>query len=393
MKSLQSYCFIFLLSIMMLSCESGEQQQSGNEEDATPASELSFTKEAYGDTPDGPAELYTLKNKNGVTIKITNFGGIVVSIHTPDKNGTFADIALGFDDLTGYLGPHPHFGTLVGRYGNRIADAKFAIDNKTYTLAANNGKNHLHGGLKGFGKVLLMGEELTGTNQIGVKLTYLSKDMEEGYPGNLDVTVNYWLTNKDELRIEYTATTDKPTIVNLTNHSYFNLAGAGNGDILGHLLRLNADHYTPVDKTLIPTGEIEPVEGTPFDFRKSRAIGAHVNSAHEQIQIGGGYDHNFVLNQQKEGDLGLAAAVYEPTSGRILEVYTTEPGVQFYSGNFLDGTITGKANKIYEHRYGFCLETQHFPNSPNQPDFPSTRLEPGETYETVTVFKFGVRSN
>lgn len=358
----------------------------------TPAKpQLSVTKEAYGETPDGPADLYTLKNANGLEVGITNYGGIIVSIKAPDQNGSFADVVLGFDDLTGYLGPHPHFGTLVGRYGNRIGNARFAIGSETYTLAANNGKNHLHGGNKGFGKVLLTGTEIATDDGTGVEMTYLSKDMEEGYPGNLQVTLSYVLTNDDELRIEYRATTDKATVVNLTNHSYFNLAGEGNGDILSHLLRINADNYTPVDEGLIPTGEIAPVEGTPFDFRKSMTIGARVESAHEQIRIGGGYDHNYVLNQESEGEMTLAAAVFERTSGRTLEVYTTEPGVQFYCGNFLDGSVVGKGGKAYQKRFGFCLETQHFPDSPNQESFPSTLLEPGQVYNTTTVFKFGVK--
>ena len=354
---------------------------------------LSIVKKAFGETPDGPADLYLMRNDHGMEVEVTNFGGIIVAIRTPDKTGKSADVVLGFDELEGYLGKHPHFGTLVGRYGNRIGNARFSLDGKSYQLAANNGDNHLHGGLKGFGKVLLKGTEIVRENGVGVQLTYLSKDMEEGYPGNLEVSVDYLLTNSNELQIEYRGITDKPTVVNLTNHSYFNLAGEGAGDVLKHLVRINADHYTPVDEALITTGEIAAVDASPFDFRKSMTIGARIESSHIQMQYGNGYDHNFVLNRKEEGELILAATVFERSSGRTLEVHTTEPGVQFYTGNFLDGSIRGKGGKTYERRFGFCLETQHYPDSPNKPDFPSTELRPGGIYQSTTVFKFGVRGD
>ncbi len=345
----------------------------------------------FGSVEGKPVRLYTLTNNNGMRADITNYGGIVVRLIVPDRSGTFEDVVLGFDDLEGYLKGHPYFGAIVGRYGNRIAGGRFTLDGKTYTLARNNPPNEpvnaLHGGLKGFDKVVWDVEE-SGRTQL--KLHYRSADGEEGYPGNLDVHVTYTLTHDNELKIDYLAMTDKPTPVNLTNHSYFNLAGQGKGDILGHELMIDADRYTPVDKTLIPTGVLAPVEGTPFDFRKPVTIGARINADHEQIRFGGGYDHNYVLNRRGKG-LERLIRVYEPGSGRIMEVSTTEPGVQFYTGNFLDGTLTGKQGRVYKHRYGFCLETQHFPDSPNHPDFPSTILPPGEAYRTTTVYKFSVK--
>lgn len=353
---------------------------------------MGLTQSEFGKMPDGrPAALYTLTNANGAVVKITNYGAIVTELWMPDKNGTLGDIVLGFDSLNGYFGESPYFGAIVGRYGNRIAKGAFTLDGKTYTLAINNDENHLHGGLVGFDKVLWTASvEQTRKDGVSLALRYLSKDMEEGYPGNLNVTVVYTLTNANELKIDYTATTDKPTVCNVTNHSYFNLAGQGNGDILGHELTLNADRFTPVDAGLIATGQLLPVKGTPMDFTKSTAIGARINSDDEQIKFGGGYDHNWVLNK-KGSELSLAAKVYEPTSGRTMDVWTNEPGVQFYAGNFLDGTLTGKGGKVYKHRYGFCLETQHYPDSPNKPEFPTTVLRPGQTYKTTTVYKFATR--
>ncbi|MCC6863076.1 MAG: galactose mutarotase [Bryobacterales bacterium] len=349
------------------------------------------TTQPFGKTPSGEeVRLFTLTNAGGMEVAITNYGGIVVSVKTPDRSGTIGDVVLGFDSLDGYLGPHPHFGSLIGRYGNRIAKGRFTLNGVEYKLAQNNGENHLHGGIRGFDKVVWQARPLTGGDAPGVVLTYLSRDGEEGYPGNLSATVVYSLTPNHELRIDYSATTDKDTVVNLTNHSYFNLAGPGEGDILAHELTLSASRFTPVDKGLIPTGELRAVESTPFDFRKPVAIGARINEKDEQLILGGGYDHNFVLDNSGRG-LAPAATVYEPKSGRVMEVLTTEPGVQFYTGNFLDGAIRGKGGKAYGKRYGFCLETQHFPDSPNKPQFPSTVLKPGGQYRTTTIYRFSAR--
>ena len=354
---------------------------------AVAAATRSITKKAFGKTREGESvDIYTLTNPSGMEARITNYGAILVSLKTPDRNGKLEDVVLGFDTLDGYLGEHPYFGSIVGRYGNRIAKGQFTLNGKQYKLATNNGPNALHGGIKGFNKKIWQAQQVGNS---AVKLTYLSKDGEEGYPGNLTVTVTYTLTDANQLRLEYTAATDKDTVINITNHSYFNLAGQGTGDVLGHRVMLNADRFTPVDSTLIPTGELRPVAGTPFDFRQPHAIGERIGATDQQIQFGGGYDHNWVLNGNM-GTLRPAARVVEPKSGRVLEVQTTEPGVQFYTGNFLDGTIKGKGGKVYDKRYGFCLETQHFPNSPNEPKFPSPVLKAGQTYESTTVFKFSV---
>jgi aldose 1-epimerase len=348
------------------------------------------TRARFGTMPDGrTVDQYTLTNGNGVEVTAIPYGGIITSLRVPDRSGKFDDIVLGFDRLDDYLKEHPFFGAIIGRYGNRIAKGQFALNGQTYKLATNNGPNHLHGGNKGFDKVLWGVEPIDVHPQSWVTFSRTSPDGEEGYPGNLRVRVTYRLTDKNELIVDYSATTDKPTPVNLTQHSYFNLAGQGSGDILGHELMVNADRYTPVDATLIPTGELAPVEGTPFDFRKPTAIGARINATHPQLKAGGGYDHNWVLNRKGAG-LQLAARVREPKTGRTLEIATTEPGIQFYSGNFLDGTLKGKGGALYRHRTGFCLETQHFPDSPNQSNFPSTVLKPGEEYKTRTVFTFGV---
>ncbi|HWP46191.1 MAG TPA: aldose epimerase family protein [Candidatus Limnocylindrales bacterium] len=352
---------------------------------------MGIEKQPFGKTPDGtPVDLYTLTNDNGMVVKITNYGGTVTSLIVPDRNGKMGDVVLGYDNLDGYLKNNPYFGCIIGRYANRIAKGRFVLNGVEYKLAQNNGENHLHGGIKGFDKVVWNAKEVKAGNGVGVELSYLSKDGEEGYPGNLSVTVTYVLTNNNELKINYLATTDKDTVVNLTHHSYFNLAGAGEGDILGHELMINADKFTPVDKTLIPTGELRSVKGTPMDFTQSTAIGARINQEDEQLIFGKGYDHNWVLNIV-EGALTRVARVYEPKTGRVMEVFTTEPGMQFYTGNFLDGTITGKGGKVYYQRYGFCLETQHFPDSPNKPQFPSTVLKPGQTYRTTTVYQFSTK--
>jgi len=355
---------------------------------ATPKSG-STEKKPFGKTPDGqPVDLYVLTNKNGVEAAITNYGGAVVSLKVPDRNGKFADVVLGYDSLDGYVNDKSYFGAIVGRYGNRIGHAQFSLDGKTYTLAKNNGENSLHGGIKGFNKAVWAAKELPAKNGQSLELTYPSKDGEEGFPGNLHVRVVYTLTDSNELKIEYSATTDKKTVVNLTNHTYFNLAGPGSGDILGHQLVIEADKFTPVDASLIPTGEFRDVQGTPLDFRKATAIGVRIDQDDEQLKLGHGYDHNFVLRRAAGAPISLAARVVEPNTGRVLEVWTTEPGVQFYTGNFLDGTARGKGGLTYARRSAFCLETQHFPDSPNQPKFPSVVLNPGEKYSTTTTYKF-----
>src|SRR5246127_5153284 len=338
-------------------------------------------------TRDGrPIILYTLTNAHGVEVRAMNYGGIILSLRIPDSKGQLADIVLGHEKLEGYTPNPPYLGAIVGRYANRIANGTFTLDGKAYTLPKNDGPNTLHGGTeKTFNKVVWDAEPLKG--KAGVTFTYLSKDGDDGFPGNLKVRVTYTLTNDNSIVIDYEATTDKATPINLSQHSYFNLAGEGTGDILNHELTLNADRFTPVDKNLIPTGELRPVKGTPLDFMQSTRVGARIDDSYEQLMLGHGYDHNWVINRKGDG-LTLAARMYEPTSGRVLEVSTTQPGIQFYTGNFLDGTVTGKQGHVYKRRYGFCLETQHFPDSPNHPEFPSTILKPGETLRSKTVFKF-----
>jgi aldose 1-epimerase len=347
-----------------------------------------ITKESFGQTTDGHSvDLYTLTNSRGAEVKITNYGGTVTSLKVPDRNGKFDDIVLGFDNLDGYLKATAYFGAIIGRYGNRIGKGRFTLHGVEYKLATNNGENHLHGGIKGFDKVVWNARPLKLPNGAALVLTYLSKDGEEGYPGNLSVRVVYTLTNTNDLKIDYSATTDKDTIVNLTHHSYFNLAGQGNGDILNHRLWINAARFTPTDAGSIPTGELRNVQGTPFDFTRPTAIGARINQDYEQLKLGKGYDHNFVLNG-KMGIMRRVARASDATSGRVMEVWTTEPGLQFYSGNFLDGTLTGKDGKVYQQRYGFCLETQHYPDSPNEPAFPTTVLRKGARYHTTTIYRF-----
>jgi len=357
------------------------------------AAPATITERPFGKTPDGQAvSLYTLTNTHGMQVRITNYGGAVTQILVPDRKGRMGDVALGYDTLAAYVknANNPYLGYIIGRFGNRIARGKFSLDGKQYSLYINNTPNSLHGGKEGFNTKVWTPAIVKEGGTVGVALTYLSKDGEEGYPGNLNVKVIYTLTNDDKLRIDYTATTDKDTVVNLTNHSYFNLAGQGNGTILDHLMMINADKYTPVDKTLIPTGKTPPVAGTPLDFRKPVAIGARIHANNTQLAYGHGYDHNYVLNKPDAHALTLAARVSCPRSGRVLTVYTTEPGIQFYSGNFLKGAATGKGGKIYGTNYGFALETQHYPDSPNQPSFPTTELKPGETYKTTTIYGFSV---
>ena len=348
-----------------------------------------FTLTPFGRTPDDKlVEVIQLTNSAGIEARVLTYGGIILSLKTPDRNGAMDDIVLGFDELAPYFTKSPYFGCIIGRYGNRIAKGKFTLDGKPYSLATNNGPNHLHGGVKGWDKVIWAAAPFNNTEGVGVVLTYTSADGEEGYPGTVKAIVKYTLNDQNQLTVDYEATTDKPTIINLTQHSYFNLAGTKANDILGHELLINADTYTPVDATLIPTGQIAPVEGTPFDFRKLTPIGARIKDANEQIKRGLGYDHNFVLVRNTP-TLAHAARVVEPQTGRTLDIFTDEPGIQFYSGNFLDGTLTGKGGRTYGHRSGFCLETQHFPDSPNRPNFPSTVLKPGDTYHSKTVFSFG----
>ncbi|MFL5501249.1 MAG: aldose epimerase family protein [Gemmatimonadaceae bacterium] len=347
----------------------------------------------FGTVAGQTVQLFTLKNAKGIEVQVTNYGGIITSIKTPDRAGRLADIVLGYDSLAGYLRDSPYFGAIVGRYANRIARGKFTLDGKTYTLAVNNGPNSLHGGVRGFDKVVWTAEALKDHDgQDNLVLRYTSPDGEEGYPGTVHVQVVYTLTD-DALMVVYEATTDKATPINLSQHTYWNLAGDAQRDVLGHIVTINADSITPVDSTLIPTGEIAPVEGTPFDFRAPTAIGARVDQRQNtQIRYGNGYDHNFVLKRKgvPSDTLRLAAQVVEPYSGRLLVVSTTEPGLQFYSGNFLDGSITGKDGAVYHFRYGMALETQHYPDSPNHPNFPSTILRPGQEYRSITVYMFGV---
>lgn len=340
------------------------------------------TQRSFGRAPEGtPVDLYLLTDGK-IEAGIITYGGIVVSLRTPDRNGKLDDVVLGCDSVEQYVSQTAHFGGIIGRYANRIAHGSFQLDGHTYSIPKNDGDNALHGGTKGFDKVVWTAKPIPG----GVELTYVSKDGEQGFPGTLTAVVKYTLSGS-ALQIEYSATTDKDTVVNLTNHSYFNLAGQGNGDILRHVLKIDASRITPVDANLIPTGELKPVEGTPFDFRKPYAVGARIDADDPQLRLGHGYDHNFVLDHA-QGALAEAAEVYEPTTGRILRVLTTEPGIQFYTGNFLDGSIKGKEGRVYKRRYALCLETQHFPDSPNHSSFPSTELKPGETFHSVTVYEF-----
>ena len=342
----------------------------------------------FGQTSDGyMIDIYTLTNKQGMEALITNYGATLVSLKTPDRYGKLVDVTLGYESLKAYERDKAYFGCIVGRYANRIAGGKFTLHGKRYQLVKNEGDNHLHGGARGFNKVIWQVKNLIDGVGPSVILTYLSPDGEEGYPGNLVVNVTYGLTEENELRIDYEAQTDQSTVINLTHHSYFNLAGAGSGDILGHVLTIFADEFTPVDDRLIPTGEFRRVRDTPMDFRQPTEIGARIEQDDEQLIRGNGYDHNWVLNKEA-GALALAARVFESRSGRTMEVYTTEPGIQFYSGNFLDSRVIGKAGEIYGQRGGFCLETQHFPDSPNRPEFPSTVLKPGEQYQQTTIYRF-----
>ena len=354
---------------------------------------MKIAQKPFGKYEDQQVVLYTLENDNGMTVKITNYGGIVTSIVVPDKTGARGDIVCGFDTLDGYFsdtykGNSPYFGCLVGRYAARIKDGKFTVEGKTFNVATNDGPNHLHGGERGFDKVVWDAKMEEGENGPSLLLAYTSEDGEEGYPGALHAVVRYTLTHENELAITYEADTDSPTPVNLTHHSYFNLSGNAERDILGHHLEIPAEHFTPVDDTLIPTGEYRPVEGTPFDFRTAKPIGQDIGTDNEQLRFGQGYDHNWVIDQWADGEWRHVGTLSDPESGRVMTIHSSEPGLQFYSGNFLDGSLSGKG-VVYQHRYGLCLETQHFPDSPNQPGFPDTILLPGEKYATKTVYSFG----
>ncbi|MHC4641573.1 MAG: aldose epimerase family protein [Planctomycetota bacterium] len=382
--SIKRFCLFVLVSAQIASvgCEAAFAQSSGKT-----SGRAGIQVESFGQTPEGQkVTLYNLTNANGLRAKVIDYGAILVSLEVPDRKGKLADIALGFDDLDSYVKRNPLFGATVGRYANRISNASFTLDGVEHKLTANAGKNHIHGGgKKRFDKVVWKGRPTRNEEGVCIQFTHLSKDGEEGFPGNLDCIVTYALTNKNELKISYKVTTDKPTIINLTNHSYFNLAGAGNGDVRGHEIMINANLYTPAGEGLIPTGEIHSVKNTPLDFTESKTIGSRI----DQLKETRGYDHNYVL-KKSTGQHDLASRVYEPASGRIMEVYTTEPGMQFYTANGMRG-IKGKDGKVYQRHYGFCLETQHFPDSPNKPHFPSTVLRPGREYNTETIFKFSTK--
>lgn len=394
MKIIKKSLFGFvLLSLVFLFVQCRDEKKNEN----NPAGETAennnviIEKNVFGETPEGEqVDIYTLTNKNGMEVKIITYGGRITSLKVPDKDGKYEDVVLGFDTLAQYIENNPYFGAIIGRYGNRIAKGKFSIDDVEYSLPTNDGENHLHGGNKGFDKVIWNATSEEGKNSSSLVLTYLSEDMEQGYPGNLETTVTYTLNNDNSLDVLYEATTDEKTIVNLTQHSYFNLSGDFDEKILDHKVEINADKFLPVDRTLIPTGELRNVAGTPFDFRKSKTIGKDIRTDNEQLEKAHGYDHCWVLNEQDSG-MRFAASAYHPESGRFLEVFTTEPGIQFYTGNFLDGTLPAKGGGTYKKRTGFCLETQHFPDSPNHEKFPSVILEPGEKYSSKTTFKFSVK--
>lgn len=371
---------VFFLFVLLLASCSGKMQET-----------LTVKRESFGKTPDGTETfMYTLHNKNGMEARITNYGGTLLSLLVPDRNGNLTDVVLGFDSLATYIKDSPHFGSTMGRYANRIGKAMFQLNGTKHTLARNSGANHIHGGLKGFDKVVWSTDELESKLGKSLVLNYLSRDGEEGYPGNLSVKVVYSLTDSNELKIEYTATTDKPTVMNLTNHSYFNLAGAGNGSILDHELFIDADRFTPVDSESIPTGELRSVHGTPLDFTAQTPIGVRMEESFDQLKRRRGYDYNWVLNKPANA-FGLAARVYEKTSGRLMEVLTTEPGLQFYTPNFVRAMPVGKEGKKYDHQCAFCLETEHFPDSPNKPQFPSTVVNPGQPYTSTTVYRFSTK--
>ena len=393
MDKLRIGVYLSLLGLAFLTVQCGDKKQESTPSETTEKTGPSagISGRSFGVTPDSvEVEAYTLRNTNGMEVEIITYGGIITSLKAPNKEGTYGDVVLGFDSLEGYIKGSPYFGAIIGRYGNRIANGKFTIDDVEYSLAVNDGKNHLHGGLKGFDKVVWTAKTGEKNDAVSLELSYLSKDMEEGYPGNLDCKVTYTLTNDNALEVHYEATTDKKTVLNLTQHSYFNLSGDFSKSILDEEVSINADQFLPVDETLIPTGELRDVSGTPFDFRTAKPIGQDIGADDDQLKKGGGFDHCWVLNDQDKG-MRLAATAYDKESGRYLEVHTDEPAIQFYTGNFLNGTLPSKQGGTYGHRSGFCLETQHYPDSPNQDNFPTVVLAPGEKYETTTSFKFTVK--
>ena len=394
LKSSLKFILVFSVVFLTVQCKNKAEKEGAKQTDQMMESQqdsLAISQEDFGKLPTGESiQKYTMTNANGMVVSVINYGGIITNLEVPDKNGKIADVVLGFNSLEGYLTPPPYFGAIIGRFGNRIANGKFSLDGTEYELAQNDGQNHLHGGNKGFDKVVWEVTTITNANSVALQLHYLSKDMEEGYPGNLNTTVTYTLTNDNALKVNYKANTDKKTVVNLTQHSYFNLSGDFSKDILGQQISINADTFLPVDATLIPTGEFKEVAGTPFDFTQAKTIGKQINQDNEQLKRGLGYDHCWVLNREADG-LSLAATAYDPASGRFMEVFTTEPGIQFYSGNFLDGTLKSKSGGTYAKRSGFCLETQHYPDSPNQENFPSVVLNPDQTYTSETTFKFSVK--
>lgn len=394
MKNLKSvlYCFVFaLVASLNIQCKESKKEESTEKPETMVQEKLAITKSEFGKTKDSTTiELYTLKNANGVEMDVITYGGRITSLKVPNKDGKLENVILGFDTIEDYQNDNPFFGALIGRYGNRIAKGKFTLNGEEFTLATNDGSNHLHGGVNGFDRVVWTAKPIEGIENSSLQLVYRSKDGEEGYPGNLKVTVTYTLTKDNAVEVTYEATTDKTTVVNLTQHAYFNLTGDFSKDILNHDVVINADAFLPVDETLIPTGEIKKVEGTPFNFNSSKKIGKDINADNEQLKRGKGYDHCWVLNGEK-GNMRFVASAYDETSGRFMEIFTEEPAIQFYTGNFLDGTLPMVNGGTYAHRTGFCLETQHYPDSPNQANFPSTVLNPGETYKTKTTFKFSTK--
>lgn len=386
------FTFFMLTSMAFISIQCKEQKKDVSDDmGAEIIKPVTIMKKAYGITPDSIAvDSYTLKNENGMELTVITYGGIITSLKVPNKNQVLEDVVLGYDSLVQYTRKNPYFGAIIGRYGNRIAKGKFSLDNTEYQLATNDGPNNLHGGVKGFDKVVWNATEIKGDSTAALVLTYLSKDMEEGFPGNLETKVIYTLTNNNELEVTYEAKTDKKTIVNLTQHSYFNLSGDFSKTILDHEITIDADTFIPVDKTLIPTGELKDVTNTPFDFRVAKTVGQDIEVKDDQLKKGLGYDHCWVLNKQNEG-IRLVSTAYHKESGRLLEIFSNEPGIQLYTGNFLDGTLPSKQGGTYGYRTGFCLETQHYPDAPNQKDFPSVVLNPGEKYESKTSFKFSVK--